>query len=301
MDFGRVPENELNKIDFSLPKEPAMNKLVVKGKKAKDPEVYIGCAKWGRKEWIGKIYPKGTKEANFLDEYVKHYNSIELNASHYKLYKPADLQKWIDKVKDKDFKFSPKVYQGISHFGSFKDKQFLTDTFLKSIVTFGKHLGPIFLQVSDKFGPKRKDELFEYLATLPKDVQFFLEVRHPDWFIKPVSEELFQKLKQLKIGAVITDTAGRRDCCHMNLTIPKTFIRFVGNSLHKTDFPRIDAWVDRMKYWLNNGIEEINFFMHMHDEATSPELTVYLVEKMNKACGLKLTPPKFVGGQPKLF
>jgi uncharacterized protein YecE (DUF72 family) len=301
MDFGRVPEIELNKVDFKLPPEPPMNQSVLKGKKAKKPEVYIGCAKWGRKEWIGKIYPKGTKEANFLDEYVKHYNSIELNATHYKLYKPANLQKWIDKVKNKDFKFSPKVYQGISHFGSFKDKQFLTDTFLESIVSLGKHLGPIFLQVSDKFGPKRKDELFEYLGSLPKDVQFFLEVRHPDWFINPTSEELFQKLKQLKIGAVITDTAGRRDCCHMHLTIPKTFIRFVGNSLHKTDFPRIDAWVERMKYWLDNGMQEINFFMHMHDEATSPELTVYLVEKMNKVCGLSLITPQFVTGQPKLF
>ena len=286
MDFGRVPENELNKIDFKLPAEPAMNGSVLKGKKAKNAEVYIGCAKWGRKEWIGKIYPKGTKEANFLDEYVKHYNSIELNATHYKLYKPADLQKWINKVKDKNFKFSPKVYQGISHFGSFKDKQFLTDTYLESIITFGEHLGPVFLQVSDKFGPKRKEELFEYLESLPKDVQFFLEVRHPEWFTKPANEELFKKLKQLKIGAVITDTAGRRDCCHMHVTIPKTFIRFVGNSLHKTDFPRIDAWVDRMKYWLDNGMQEIHFFMHMHDEATSPELTVYLVEKMNKACGL---------------
>lgn len=301
MDFGRVPENELAKVDFKLPPEPSMNQSVLKGKKAKKPEVYIGCAKWGRKEWIGKIYPKGTKEANFLDEYVKHYNSIELNATHYKLYKPADLQKWIDKVKDKNFKFSPKVYQGISHFGSFKDKQLLTDTFLESIVSFGKHLGPVFLQVSDKFGPKRKDELFEYLGSLPKDVQFFLEVRHPDWFVQPTNEELFKKLKQLKIGAVITDSAGRRDCCHMHLTIPKTFIRFVGNSLHKTDFPRIDAWVERMKYWIDNGIEEINFFMHMHDEATSPELTVYLVEKMNKVCGLNLTAPKFVNGQSKLF
>ena len=87
----------------------------------------------------------------------------------------------------------------------------------------------------------------------------------------------------------------------MHLTIPKTFIRYVGNSLHKTDFPRINGWVERMKYWLDNGIEEINFFMHMHDEATSPELTVYLVEEMNKVCGLNLVAPKFVNGQPKFF
>ena len=87
----------------------------------------------------------------------------------------------------------------------------------------------------------------------------------------------------------------------MHLTNSKTFIRFVGNSLHKTDFLRIDAWVERMKYWLDNGVQEINFFMHMHDEATSPELTVYLVENMNKLCGLNLPTPTFINGLPKLF
>ena len=66
---------------------------------------------------------------------------------------------------------------------------------------------------------------------MPTDVQFFLEVRHPDWFTKDVSKELFETLHALNIGAVITDTAGRRDCAHMHLTIPKTFIRYVGNSL----------------------------------------------------------------------
>ena len=294
MDFGRVPETELNNVNFNLPLEPKINKQVLEGKKAKNTEVYLGCAKWGRKEWIGKIYPKGTKDTQFLDEYVKHYNSIELNATHYKLYNPADIKKWADKAKAQNFKFSPKVYQGISHFGSLNDKQFLTDTFLEGVVAFGEQLGPIFLQVSDKFGPKRKEELFNYLGTLPKDVQFFLEVRHPDWFLQPNSEELFKKLKKLKIGAVITDTAGRRDCCHMHLTIPQAFIRYVGNSLHKTDFTRIDEWIKRIEYWINNGLEELYFFMHMHDEATSPELTVYLAEKLNKDCKLNIPVPKFV-------
>ena len=87
----------------------------------------------------------------------------------------------------------------------------------------------------------------------------------------------------------------------MHLTMPKTFIRYVGNSLHKTDYSRIDAWVDRMKYWLDNGIQQINFFMHMHDEATSPELTVYFVNRINKVCGLNLIPPKFLGDNLELF
>lgn len=299
MDFGRVPEKELDKIDFSLPADPALTQKVLKGKKAKSPSIYVGCAKWGRKEWVGKIYPKGTKEAAFLDEYVKHYNSIELNATHYKLYKPADIEKWSAKAGKKDFLFCPKIYNGISHFGSLKDKRFLTDTFLEGITAFDKHLGPVFLQVSDKFSPKRKEELYEYLQSLPTDLSFFLEVRHPDWFTQPHQDELFTTLKKLKIGAVITDTAGRRDCCHMYVTLPKTFIRYVGNSLHPTDYTRIDEWVNRIKQWLDEGLQELYFFMHMHDEAFSPELSLYLVNELNKKCELQLKPPVFVA--PGLF
>ena len=66
MDFGRVPEDELAKIDFNLATEPAFNKTVLPGKPVKDPKIYIGCAKWGRTEWLGKIYPPKAKEKDFL-------------------------------------------------------------------------------------------------------------------------------------------------------------------------------------------------------------------------------------------
>jgi uncharacterized protein YecE (DUF72 family) len=296
MDFGRVPEEELNKIDFSLPAEPLFNKAILKGKPAKDPKVYIGCAKWGRTEWVGKIYPPKTKEKDFLGHYVQHYNSIELNATHYKVYGEAGIKKWTANAAGKDFKFCPKMYQGITHRGSLKGKNFITNEFFRGIVAFEEYLGPIFIQVSEAFAPKRKEELFEFLKSLPTDLQFFMEVRHPSWFAKEdIRNELFGTLKEMNMGAVITDTSGRRDCAHMHLTLPKTFIRYVGNSLHQTDFTRIDEWIVRMKYWLDKGMEELYFFMHMHDEATSPELTVYLVDKMNKELGLNLVKPKFIG------
>ena len=295
MEFGRLPENELDKINFKLPDDPPFNKNILKGKTAAKPKVYVGCAKWGRVEWIGKIYPPKTKEKEFLDHYVQHYNSIELNATHYKVYGPIGIQKWAAKANGKDFLFCPKMFQGVTHRGSLKGKDFILNEFLRGVVAFKKHLGPVFVQVSDTFSPKRKDELFGFLKSLPIDMQFFLEVRHPEWFgNNEIREELFETLKEINIGAVITDTSGRRDCAHMRVPIPKTFIRYVGNSLHKTDYTRIDDWVSRIKYWLDNGLEELYFFMHMHDEATSPELTVYLVEKLNKDCGLNLQRPKFI-------
>jgi len=304
MEFGRVPEEELDKIDFKLQVDPLFNKQILEGKPATNSKVYLGCAKWGRVEWVGKIYPPKTKEKNFLDQYVHHYNSIELNATHYKIYGPTAISKWAAKAnaplpggQGEDFLFCPKMFQGVTHRGSLKGKDFILNEYLRGIVAFEKHLGPIFVQVSDTFSPKRKDELFNFLRSLPIDLQFFLEVRHRDWFGKEnIREELFSTLKKINVGAIITDTAGRRDCAHMHVTIPKTFIRFVGNSLHKTDHPRIDSWTDRIKYWLSRGMKEIYFFMHMHDEAKSPELTVYLVDKLNKVCGLNLPRPKFIEG-----
>jgi uncharacterized protein YecE (DUF72 family) len=294
MEFGRVPEKELDEINFILPSEPVCNKQILSGKALKHPKVYLGCAKWGRTEWVGKIYPPKTKEKDFLEHYVQHYNSIELNATHYKIYGPAGIAKWADKAKGKDFKFCPKMYQGVTHRGSLNGKDFITNEFFRGVVAFEEHLGPIFIQVGETFGPKRKQELFDYLKSLPTDLQFFVEVRHPDWFANnEVSKELYETLTALNIGIVITDTAGRRDCAHMHLTVPKAFIRYVGNSLHHTDYTRVDDWIKRMKHWLKHGIKELYFFMHMHDEAFSPELTVYMVEKMNKEYGLELEKPKF--------
>ena len=302
MEFGRIPDDELKSVNFTLPAEPAFNKTSLTSRSQQDSKVYVGCAKWGRPEWLGKIYPPKTKEKDFLQHYVQHYNSIELNATHYKIYGRENIHKWAEKAGDKDFLFSPKMYKGVTHFGSLTGKDAMTTEFLKGILSFKKHLGPIFIQVSESFSPKRKEELFSYLQSLPKDLQFFVEVRHSEWFAKEDTLlQLFSTLKELNIGAVITDTSGRRDCAHMYLTVPKTFIRFVGNSLHTTDYERIDDWAARIKYWLANGLKKVYFFMHMHDEALSPELTVYLVKKLNEECGLSLPIPKFIDRQSNLF
>jgi uncharacterized protein YecE (DUF72 family) len=257
--------------------------------------VYVGCAKWGREEWVGKIYPLKTRERSFLKHYVEHFNAIELNITHYKIYGEPGIRRWVDKAKGKDFLFCPKMYQGLTHRGKLDGRHPLLNEFFRGVVAFKQHLGPIFVQLNETFSPKRKQELFKFLSYFPKDLQFFVEVRHPAWFARISEwEDLLTYLQNNNIGAVITDSAGRRDCVHMHLTIPKAFIRFVGNSLHPTDFKRIDDWVERIKYWLNKGLKEMYFFVHMHDEATSPELTLYLVDRINKVCNLQLIRPRFI-------
>src|SRR6266516_5066125 len=117
MEFGSVTKSQLKKTNFALAGDSVFTRATLKqSKQSKNPLIYVGCAKWGRKEWIGKIYPEKTREADFLKEYVKHFNSIELNATHYKMPTHEIIKGWGNIVAGLDFKFSPKIYKGISHF-----------------------------------------------------------------------------------------------------------------------------------------------------------------------------------------
>lgn len=306
MEFGRVEPNEINSIDFKLPADGEITELTLAGKEVENPKFFVGCAKWGRKEWINLIYPPKTKEKDFLGEYVKHFNSIELNAVFYGIPKEEQIIKWREMADQReDFLFCPKFSRAITHIKRLNNAQAETDLYLKAISAFGDKLGPCFLQLGDNFGPKNLSVLQQYLEALPRDFNLFLEVRHQDWFAN--SEErraLFSLLADLKIGAAITDASGRRDVVHMELPTPKAFIRFVGNGgkfLESSDKKRVDDWITRLDHWLDKGLEEIYFFLHQHDESDTPIIADYTIEKFNQKLGSKLPRINFLEKQVGLF
>ncbi|RZK52402.1 MAG: DUF72 domain-containing protein [Pedobacter sp.] len=299
MEFGRIAPEEIATTDFTLPPDGKQTKIILDGKKAKDPLFYVGCAKWGRKEWKELIYPKKTKEADFLGEYVKHFNSIELNAVFYSIPKEEQILKWketVDANVKGDFIFCPKFSRTITHIKRLKDTDFLTDEYIKAVSAFGPYLGPCFLQVSDNFGPNNLDVLEAYLKKLPNDLKVFIEVRHKDWFVGEDREQLFAMLAKLGKGAAITDASGRRDCLHMELPTKEVFIRFVGNGgkYLDSDKARVDDWVLRIKSWLDKGLENVYFFLHQHDEADTPLIADYTVEQFNKHLGSDLSRINFI-------
>lgn len=307
MEFGRVEPELIKNIDFILPADGEQTILTLKKSNAKDKaDFYVGCAKWGRKEWLELIYPKKTKEKDFLGEYAKQFNSIELNSVFYGIPKEEQVLKWKELAEahtNQDFLFCPKFSRSITHLKRLKDVDDLTDQYIKGISAFGKMLGPCFLQVSDNFGPNQISTLEAYLKKLPEDLKLFVEVRHQDWFIGNSRKELFAMLAKLGKGAVITDTSGRRDCLHMELSTPEAFIRFVGNGgrFLDSDKARIDEWVIRIKHWLAHGLEKVYFFLHQHDEADTPIIADYTLEVFNKNLGTSLKRVNFIPKQSGLF
>ena len=289
MKFGTIPLDAIPSVNFNLPPDPPLNTEVLNGRKELNPKVYVGCSNWGHKSWVNKVYPPKTPATKFRELYPSYFNTVELNATHYRIYSPGIIQKWAEPARGKDFRFCPKFPQSITHYSSFIRTEAQTDAFISGISAFEENLGPAFLQVSDLFSPLKKEPLFTYLASLPRDLDTFLEFRHPDWFIH--AEELFPIVRDLKKGLVITDTPGRRDCTHMYLTVPRMMLRFVSPGAHPGTYTRITAWAKRIAAWIENGLEEAYIFLHPGDETVIPELTVAWIDAINLHCELKLKPP----------
>ena len=310
MDFGRI--DHIEAIDFSLPPDDSITnglwqQLQAGPLPAQAIQLYVGGTGWGQKNWIGKVYPKGTKDKDFLAHYVRQFNGIELNTLFYGLQPREVISRWAS-LAGPGFRFCPKFSNTISHQRQLQQTRQETDLFLDHMQSFGDRLGYSFLQLSDRFAPNRAQLLQAYVRDLPRDFRTCVELRHEDWFAPPhrhagesastAVADTWQSFRESGIGTVITDTPGRRDCLHMRLTAPVAFIRFVGNNGHSTDFPRIDAWADRIRTWIDKGLREIYFFVHCPEELNTPELCRYAVEQFNSKCGTALIPPKLFNEGP---
>lgn len=290
MEFGKL--KDLNTVDFSMGKvpEPTLQLLKNLPQKALNPQFYFGCTGWAMKEWIGKYYPIKTKSKEYLYHYSRQFSTIELNTTHYRIPTPETIKNWYQ-VSDKAFKFSPKIPQSISHSNDLGAYGRQVDLFCASIIGLKEKLGTSFMQLPPNFGPTRIGILEQFLKKFPTDeIPLAVEVRQEDWFRE---EEHFQRLLDLltsyHVGTVITDVAGRRDVLHLGLTTSCAMVRFVGNGLVRTDYERVDQWIDLLVNWMHQGLEEVYFFSHQPDNILSPDICIYLIEQLERKSGLRFS------------
>ncbi|MFP4092279.1 MAG: DUF72 domain-containing protein [Cyclobacteriaceae bacterium] len=303
MDFGKLAD--IRRVDFSLPPDAKRNLSVLSAVPQKGaPSLYIGTTRWSDPSLKGIIYPSAAPASEFLYHYARQFNTVEMNTTHYRIPSHGMVAQWREKTPP-SFRFCPKVPQSISHSPDFGAHQEATPSFLESLEAFGSQMGLSFMQLPPTFSPRRDGKkLFAYLAKWPRQLPLAVEFRHPGWFSEPaITERAHDLLQDYGLCSVITDTAGRRDVIHMQLTAKRVAIRFVGNALHPSDYQRIDAWIERIGRWLELGLEELYFFVHQPEEHLCVDLAIYMISQINKRLGQQLQLPKIVpeAKQQRLF
>jgi len=175
----------------------------------------IGTCSWKYDSWKGIVYPD-KEEVNFLEEYSKHFNTVEVDQWFWSLFEPkkvllpkeSDVKSYSESVPD-NFRFTIKIPNSITltHFynknkteelkpNPFFLKTDLFEKFLETLKPIKKNIGVLMFQF-EYLNKQKISGLTEYLdrfeffiESIGKEYTYGVEIRNPNFLKKPFFEFL---------------------------------------------------------------------------------------------------------------
>jgi uncharacterized protein YecE (DUF72 family) len=208
--------------------------------------VRVGCSGWNYGHWRERVYPKGLPPSRWLKHYATFFDTVEVNATFYRLPSRAAVARWVEQTPP-DFVFAVKSSRYLTHIKRLTDLGTGLERFYERIepLVDSPKLGPVLWQLPENF--HRNDErLASALARLPSGRHCF-EFRHASWF----SEDVYALLREHGVALVIGDSP-KRPFQSYELTADWTFLRFhYGNRGRNGNYSEreLTEWANRIDGW----------------------------------------------------
>jgi uncharacterized protein YecE (DUF72 family) len=263
-------------------------------------QLFIGTQGFAFKDWVGPFFPSGTPSSRYLEWYSRQFRTVEIDSTFYGVPRAATVTGWRRRTPD-GFRVTAKFPQAITHQKMLVECEALTSHFIETMRGLGDKLGPLLLQFSYEFGPDRYDILARYLAQLPTDLQFAVEVRNRDWY----DTEICDMLKMRGMALTLQDLyyMPRRE----DVTADFVYIRWLGRraDLKRFDHVQLDRrdeeiwWTERVQRFLEKGLTVYGYFNN-HWAGHSPASAQGFLERLGQPIE-PLEPPPLEPHQPRLL
>ena len=185
-------------------------------------EYYIGTSGWVYRHWREVFYPAKLAQSKWLEFYTRHFPTVEINNSFYRLPTEKAFSNW-RQTSPEGFIYAVKVSRFITHIKRLRDVEEPIQTFLSRARLLKEKLGPLLYQLPPNM--HRNDErLNSFLSLLPGELRHVLEFRHESW----LDEGVFDILRQHNVGLCVFDMPGLS--CPLLATADFAYIRFHGSS-----------------------------------------------------------------------
>ncbi|HSH01744.1 MAG TPA: DUF72 domain-containing protein [Anaerolineae bacterium] len=240
---------------------------------------HIGTIGFGYKPWANTFYPPGLAPRQYLGYYSQRFTTVEIDTTFYGIPRPEQLARW-SAVTPHNFTFTLKTPRSITHDHRLDDAaQAEMAQFTTVCQRLGPKLGPILIQLPPDFTQVEAPTLARFLRTLPDDINFALEFRHPSWQL-PATRRLLERFNIAWVAA---------DYIHMPKTIIPTadfiYLRLLGqhgrfplkNSEQLDPTPTLQKWYAMLQKQLNTT-PDIYIFANNDFAGYSPRTCTRLQE-----------------------
>ncbi|MBV8364808.1 MAG: DUF72 domain-containing protein [Candidatus Eremiobacteraeota bacterium] len=168
--------------------------------------IRVGTSGWVYGDWRNRFYPKGVAQRSWLTYYAQHFDTVELNATTYRLPKEEQVARWCESV-PQGFLFTVKLSRLITHRKTLAPR---VDEFIFNYMNRVRCFRTEQLaQILCQFPPylERDDErLQQFLAKLPAAFRYVVEFRNKTWLVPTT----YAILKEHNAAFCIHDYPGMR-------------------------------------------------------------------------------------------
>lgn len=183
--------------------------------------VHVGCSGWFYWHWRGGFYPQGLPTRDWFSHYAARFKTVELNAPFYSWPTVAAVNTWVRQVGRRNFVYTVKVSELITHVKRFEGTRTLVKDFGHVADLLGPRMGCFLFQLPPSFHytPARLARILSQLDPARRNV---VEFRHRSWW----TQDVYAAFRAA--GAVFCSCSGPRLPDTLVRTADDLYVRFHG-------------------------------------------------------------------------
>lgn len=201
----------------------------------------VGCSGFHYKDWKGTFYPEDIPQKQWLEYYAKHFDTVEINNSFYRMPKEDTVKHWYERVPNR-FSFTLKGSRYITHVKKLNDPEEHVKKFYHLADLLRDKLGCILWQLPPNLHVNI-EKLKRFCGALNPAYHNVIEFRHMSWY----DEAVYNILQEHRVAFCIISAPDDLPEDQVS-TADFAYVRFHG----KTDWYNYKYSQEEMKKWGEN-------------------------------------------------
>ncbi len=241
--------------------------------------VYVGCSGWRYWKWRESFY-QGVPQSAWFDHYAGVFDTVEINASFYSWPTVPSVQAWRRQPGKRNFIYTVKVCELITHIKKFKGTKTLIRDFGIIADILGERMGRFLFQLPPSYR-YTKARLASIVDQLDPRRRNAVEFRHKSWW----NQEVYRAFHNA--GIIFCSCSGPRLPDELIKTADEVYLRLHGPIRwyrHDYSVEELGKWAERIRA---SRAKRAWIYFNNDSEARAPENARTLHGLLTKGQGLK--------------
>jgi uncharacterized protein YecE (DUF72 family) len=224
--------------------------------------LFVGCSGWRYWKWRNSFYA-GVPAERWFEHYSEDFDTVEINASFYSWPTIANVQAWRRQAGKRNFVYTVKVCELITHVKRFSGTKTLVKDFGIIADVLGERMGCFLFQLppSYHYTKARLNSIVSQLNSAHRNV---VEFRHKSWW----TEDVYAAFR--RAGIIFCSCSGPRLPDELICTADDIYIRLHGPEhwyRHNYTNQELTIWAERIKA---SGAKRAWVYFNNDNEAYAP-------------------------------